>query len=184
MATKKINYLKVFIMSVAMSIPFIVSLLPAYGEEEIWVHFEGSTGDILKVEHRTEKGDVIEKKANFFVPLRGLIAQQPFQYALSDILIDSTKDVKYCCPVIHCWVCFKVDVVIGLYKFNRESYRFTFDSLNTMEGGQLKPLDRMGFDSSNSVLRPRTRSYFFAVVQSHGGTEVQVLDEVKNQVWR
>jgi hypothetical protein len=193
MATRGTAYLTAVISSVVMSIACVAVPLSAYGEELILVHLNSRTGDIEKVEHQSEDGKKLEKKRAFFYPTQGLIKLQSFPYSVMKFLdqksggpVYSGDSPAFCCPWGgSCLVCFLVDTVIAVFPYDRQRNEFKAGSLNSLHEGRLKELEKMDFNPSRHSMRPLTRTYHLAVVQSSPAvSELWVIDEGKEEAWK
>lgn len=186
MATRRTVNLTAVISSIVISLAWVTDPSSAYGEELILVHLDSRTGDIEKVEHKSEDGEKSEKRRDSFYPSQGLIRLYPFQYSMVKFLDLKLGPSALCCPWLgRCVACLEVKTVIAALRYDRQRNEFNV-SLNAMYDGELKELKPMDFDPSLYVMRPLTRNYHLAVVKSESpaGFELWVIDESKEEVWR
>ena len=184
MAAQRAGYLIAIMSWVVISIACVRVPLSANSEELIRVHLDSRTGDIQKVEHEFD-GKVIEKQPGSFSPFGGLTGLHSFEYSVVEF--EDRISPAYCCPRLGRWKsCHEVPTVIALLRYDRQYDAFIFDSLNSLQGGQLQELKTMDFDPSRRIMRPSTRSYQLAVVKSESpaGAEIWILEESKGQIWR
>jgi hypothetical protein len=186
MATRRAGYLTAVISMIVISIACVAGLSSAYGEELILVYLHSQTGDITKVEHKSEDGKISEWKPGPFSPFQGLKMGQSFQYSVIKFMDD--KSPRICCSsIIWCKSCIETETLIAPFSYDRQRNEFKPYPLSyplSMTQGSLRELEVVQLDPSRPVMPPKTRSYHLVMVESQVGAEIWVVDESKGIVWR
>jgi hypothetical protein len=186
MATRSTVHLTAVISSIVISIACVAGLSSAYGEELILVHLDSQTGDITKVEHKSEDGKISERKPGSFSSFQGLKVGRSFQYSVIEFM-DKKSPALCCSSIIWCKSCLEIETLIAPFGYDRQRNEFKPYPLSyplSMTQGILKELEEMQLDPSRSVMPPKTRSYHLVVVEAQAGAEIWVVDESKGMVWR
>jgi len=78
-----------------------------------------------------------------------------------------------------------VETVIAAIRYDQQHDTFSF-SLNSMRNDKLTELEIIDFDPSRHFMRPLTRNYHLTVIkpETSGESEIWIIDESKEEVWR